>query len=70
MKKYLFFIILFINLSSLVLAVDSINVKEFTGEIKNYSDEMFPEFSDENWLSEVINRKYEFGQARHMEKNC
>lgn len=63
MKKILFLIIIFFGFFNLVFATDSVNVKEFTNEIKNYSDEIFPEFSDENWLSEVISRKNEFGQA-------
>ncbi|MBQ9314613.1 MAG: hypothetical protein IJ220_06465 [Clostridia bacterium] len=66
MKKFLFLIIILLLLSNISLASEQINMKEFLAEIKNYSDEIFPEISDENWISEVIGRSNEFGWSKYF----
>ena len=38
------------------IATEEFNAKEFINEVKSYSSEMFPEFSDENWISNILTR--------------
>lgn len=59
MKKILFVIIILLFLSDYTFASEQINIKDFTNELKNYSNDLFPELSDENWLMNVIERRYE-----------
>ena len=66
MKKILFLIMILLFLPDIIFASEQINMKAFTVEVKNYSDEIFPEFSDENWISEVISREDEFRWTRYF----
>ena len=59
-------IILIVFFPNIIFATEKIDVQELTGEIKKYSDENFPELSDENWVSEAISRKYEFEWERYF----
>lgn len=70
MKRIFLLVIILLLIPKFSIASEQINLKEFAGEVKKYSEEIFPEFSDENWISEVISRKNEFGWTRHLSKNC
>lgn len=63
----IFFTILF--LFSTTFASDKVNIKEFTSEVTKYSNEILPEFSNENWLEELIKRRYEIRWTRCLRKN-
>ena len=65
MKKIVYLVIVLLILPNLTFASDPINISEFTSEIKNYSNGIFPELSDDNWILEVISRKYETRWTRY-----
>ena len=58
--KFIVFILIIISLPNMSIscASESFNATEFFSEIKEYSSEIFPEFSDENWLTGVLTRRY------------
>ena len=39
-----------------VFATDEVNVDNFISEVKGYSNDIFPELSDENFLNSVLKR--------------
>lgn len=39
-----------------VFATDEVNVEKFISEVKEYSNDIFPELSDENFLNNVLKR--------------
>ena len=39
-----------------VFATDEVNVDKFISEVKRYSNDIFPELSDENFLNSVLKR--------------
>ena len=53
-RKYIFFIFLIVFLSSTTLATESFDTAEFIDIVKEYSSEIIPEISNENWLNEVL----------------
>ena len=65
LKKFflilLFFIFLFSNKS---FANNEIDVSNFIDEAKEYSNELFPELSDESWINNILNRRYKFKWKR------
>ena len=58
--KRFFYILLFIliwtSIFSNVLATDEVDVEKFISEVKEYSNDIFPELSDENFLNNVLKR--------------
>lgn len=66
---FILIIISFLNIS-ISYATESFDANEFLSEIKEYSSEIFPEFSDENWLSGVLTRRYKHKWRRYFKKNC
>jgi len=56
MKKFLSLLLMLILVSPITFASEQINIKEFSHEMKEYGDELFPEFSDEDWITDVIGR--------------
>ncbi len=49
----LFIIIIFTN--KIYAVENEIDVSDFINEVKEYSNDFFPELSDENWLSNILN---------------
>ena len=39
-----------------VFATDEVNVDKFISKVKGYSNDIFPELSDENFLNSVLKR--------------
>lgn len=70
MKKFLMLMLVLLFFPNMSLATEQMNMKEFTNEVKNYSDEIFPEFSKEDWINEVISRKDGIRWTRHISTNC
>ena len=69
MKKIIIIFLILLLLPDISFASEQINIKEFVSEIKNYNDETFPEFSDEEWITNVINRRIGFSWTRCYKKN-
>ena len=69
MKKFLMLMTLLFFIPNMSLASEQMNIKEFTNEVKNYSDEIFPEFSKEDWVTEVISRKDGAGWTKCVAKS-
>lgn len=40
-------------------ATDETNVSEFISKVKEYSNDVLPELSDEDFLSSVLKRRYD-----------
>ena len=40
-----------------VFATDEVNVDKFISEVKGYSNDIFPELSDENFLINIMTKK-------------
>ncbi len=40
-----------------VFATDEVNVDKFISEVKGYSNDIFPELSDEDFLNSVLKRR-------------
>ena len=63
MNKNVFFFftmfILFCFITSNTFATDETNVSGFISEVKEYSNDVFPELSDENFLNSVLKRRYD-----------
>ena len=57
-RIFLMSLILFVFVQNVVYAFEQTDVSEFVSEIKNYANDAFPEFSDENWLNNVLSRRY------------
>lgn len=51
--------ILFCFITSNTFATDETNVSGFISEVKEYSNDVFPELSDENFLNSVLKRRYD-----------
>lgn len=50
--------VLFCFITSNTFANDEANVNGFISEVKGYSNEVFPELTDENFLNSVLKRGY------------
>lgn len=58
-KKFFYIllcILILISMLSNVFATDEVNVDKFISEVKGYSNDIFPELSDENFLNSVLKR--------------
>lgn len=56
---FLAVVILFCLMMSNTFATDETNVSEFISKVKEYSNDVFPELSDEDFLSSVLKRRYD-----------
>ena len=56
-KIILFFTILIILFSNKSFATNEIDVSDFIDEVKEYSNDIFPELADENWLNNILSRR-------------
>lgn len=55
---FLAVVILFCLMMSNTFATDETNVSEFISKVKEYSNDVLPELSDEDFLSSVLKRRY------------
>lgn len=53
-NKIIFLILLFMSLKSIVFATNDMDVSGFIDSVKEYSNEIFPEISDENWINDIL----------------
>ena len=67
--KIIRILIIFLFIPTIVFASEQADIKAFTGEIKKYSSDIFPEFSDENWIQELMNRREVNRGTRYHTKN-
>lgn len=56
---FLAVVILFCLMMSNTFATDETNVSEFISNVKEYSNDVLPELSDEDFLSSVLKRRYD-----------
>lgn len=56
---FLAVVILFCLMMSNTFATDETNVSEFISKVKEYSNDVLPELSDEDFLSSVLKRRYD-----------
>lgn len=50
-------ILIWTGMLSNVFATDEVNVDKFISEVKGYSNDIFPELSDEDFLNSVLKRR-------------
>ena len=54
-KLFIFLIFIIVIFSNKIYATNEIDVSDFIDEVKEYSNDFFPELSDENWLNNILN---------------
>lgn len=60
LKKFFCFVLLIILIFSfnIVFATNDFDIESFMNEVKGYSNDIFPELSNENWLNSILKRWY------------
>lgn len=56
-------------LQSNSFAFEGVDVSDFISEVKTYNNNVFPEFSNENWLNNILKRKFGNGRTIYYKKS-